>query len=192
MCKDRREAGAREETGVWGLPACLPGKGLPAQPDPKLHPLGLGFGSFPCAGPLHPGSSKQHKGSLLGRYGGWVAHQPRSCRAWCLCCWEAEEGAAGAKGTWEQTCSSLGNGGAWTCSYTGTVRPAREGPRDCSPAPPNTPKHLHLIFPQRGGLQEHPEPAPVTKEPMDRHRLGRREEDRTGKESSGVAGQASS
>lgn len=144
----------REE--VWVLPACL-GKGC-LRSDRTLSPgpeLWRWRCRFPCVSPSHPEPSKQHKGALLREIwgaGGPPALDLQSPR--CLCCWGAEEGAAGAKGSWAQTCSPLGNAGARTCNHMGTVRPARGGPRGCSPAPPNTPKHL--VFPQRGGLQEHP------------------------------------
>lgn len=68
-----------------------------------------------------------------------------------------------------------GNAGEQTCNCVGTMHPACGGPGGCSPSPPNTPKHLHLVSPQRGVLQEHPGLAPVPKELTDRHGLGRTE-----------------
>lgn len=194
MCKGQK--GVRGKGGAGGAGGCLPGRGLPAQPDPTLHPLGPELWwwrcRFPCPGPPHPGPSKQHWRVLLG--GMWGAGGPPALELWgpwCLCCWGAEEGAAGAKGSGAQPCSPLGNAGARTCNRTGTVRPAHGGPRGCSPVLPNTPKHLHLVSPQKRVLREHPGLAPVPKEPMDRHGLARAEEDRAGRESGGTAGQAS-
>lgn len=63
-----------------------------------------------------------------------------------------------------------GPANAWTPS----TQHVDGGPGGCSPSLPNTPKHLYLVFLQRGVLQEHPRLAPVPKEPM----WGERERER--------------
>lgn len=58
--------------------------------------------------------------------------------------------------------------------------------------PEQTALSTYTLSPQRGVQREHPGSAPVPKELMDRHRLGRTEEDREGRERGGMARQANS
>lgn len=58
--------------------------------------------------------------------------------------------------------------------------------------PEQTALSTYFLSPQRGVQREHPRSAPVPKELMDRHRLGRTEEDREGRERGGMARQANS
>lgn len=58
--------------------------------------------------------------------------------------------------------------------------------------PEQTALSTYILSPQRGVQREHPKSAPVPKELMDRHRPGRTEEDREGRERGGMARQANS
>lgn len=58
--------------------------------------------------------------------------------------------------------------------------------------PEQTALSTYILSPQRGVQREHPGSAPVPKELMDRHRLGRTEEEREGSGRGGMARQANS
>ena len=184
MCNGQK--GSRGEEGAGGLGAAclLP----PPSPGPELWRWRC---CFPREGPPNPGPSKQHQGLCWGVYGGQVV--PPS---------------AGAAGLPVLVLLGSRGGSWWSEGLPGTALfptgrcwrtdlqphshcPGRGGPRGRSPALPNTPKHLHLVYPQRGVLGKRPRPAPIPKERADGHGRGRTEEDRAGRESGGTAGQAS-
>lgn len=171
--------GCGRSWGSWDcLPACLPGKGLPVQLDPTLHPVGLSFGSGDAASSVQVlptlGPASSTGGLCWGDVGVRWPHWPYSCRVPCAA-------AAGEprRELLEQRAPGHSPVSHWAmlchrpATALGTVRAARRGPRGCFPALPSTPKHLYLDSPQKGILQEHPGLAPAPKELTDRHRLGR-------------------
>lgn len=183
MCK-----GQKGEGGV-GI-ACLPGNKVSAQLDPTLYPPDLSFGSGGAASPvqvipmLGPASST---GVLCWKY--MVGGE-----------WPPSPGAAGSP-----VLLLLGSqgGSCWNKGLLGTVLIPRamlwHGPTTTLSSqyvllscPEQTALSTYILSPQRGVQREHPRSAPVPKELMDRHRLGRTEEDREGMERSGMARQANS
>lgn len=168
----------------------LPRNKVSAQLDPTLYPPSLSFGSRGAASPvqvipmLGPASSN---GGLCWKYMGGEK-------------WPPSPGAAGSP-----VLLLLGSqgGSCWYKGLLGTVlipramlwhRPTTTlssqyvGLLSC---PEQTALSTYILSPQRGVQREHPESAPVPKELMDRHRLGRTEE-REGRERGGMARQANS
>lgn len=171
--------------------ACLPGNKVSAQLDPTLYPPGLGFGSGGAASPMQvipmlgPASSTR---GLCWKY--MVGGK-----------WPPSPGAAGSP-----VLLLLGSqgGSCWNKGLLGTVLIPRamlwHGPTTTLSSqyvgllscPEQTALSTYTLSPQRGVQREHPGSAPVPKELMDRHRLGRTEEDREGRERGGMARQANS
>lgn len=153
---------------------------MSAQLDPTLYPPGLSFGSGGAASPVQLipmlGPASSTRGTLLEVHGGRK--------------WPPSPGAAGSP-----VLLLLGSqgGSCWNKGLLGTVLIPRamlwHGPTTTLSSqyvgllsgPEQTALSTYILSPQRGVQREHPRSAPVPKEMMDRHRLGRTEEDREGK-----------
>lgn len=166
---------------------CLPGNKVSAQLDPTLYPPGLSFGSGGAASPvqvipmLGPANST---GGLCWKYmGGRMAPSPGAAGSPVLLLLGSQGGSCWNKGLlgtvlipramlWHRPTTTLSS------QYVGLLS-----------CPEQTALSTYILSPQRGVQREHPKSAPVPKELMDRHRLGRTEEDREGRER-GQDGQA--